>query len=117
VLDRAPVPEAHTLYRRAEQQLALALAEKEIVLEGRLAFATLPRPAPSQLTADDLYLYGKLKGARSVRAALREAAMGEVGAWRSLGRLRDAGLVWETDAPSTLKRRQTEPQFGAASGS
>src|SRR5512140_1960335 len=71
-LDRAPIPEAHALYRRAEQQLALALAEKELVLEGRLAFATLPRPAPSQLTADDLYLYGKLKDAPSVRAALRE---------------------------------------------
>jgi hypothetical protein len=112
VLQRAPVAEAHALCRKAEQQLALAIADKEVFLEGRLAFATLPHPAPAHLMADDLYLYGKLKGARSVRAALAEAPMGELAAWRSLGRLRDAGLVWETDAPSTLKRRRTDPQWG-----
>ena len=112
VLERAPVPEAHTLYREAEVRLTVALAEEVLALDGRLYFEPLPRPAPPSLTADDLYLYTKLRGTRTVREALRNTAMGELAAYRSLKRLMEAGvakLMPDTEAPR--RRAKTEP-FG-----
>lgn len=110
-LERAPVPEAHALYRQAESHLTLSLRQRVLALEGSLVFEPLPRPAPTSLTADDLYLYSRLKGARTLQQALRGAAMGELAAYRSLQRLMDVGVLYPTRAPSTLQRHRTEPQF------
>ncbi len=113
-LERAPVPEAHHLYRQAEEHLTFALRDRLLEMEGRLVFEPLPRPAPPQLTADDLYLYSRLKAARSLGHALRSAAMGELAACRSMQRLMDCGVLYPTGAPSTLQRHRTEPQFCGA---
>jgi hypothetical protein len=110
VLERAPVPEAHALYREAEVRLTVAMAEEVLALDGRLYFEPLPRPIPSVLTADDLYLYAKLRGSRSVLEALRSTAMGELGAYRALRRLMNAGLARvmpENAGPG--KRSRTNP--------
>ncbi len=118
VLERAPVPEAHALYREAEVRLTVALAEEVLALDGRLYFEPLPRPIPSMLTADDLYLYSKLRGSRSVREALRSTAMGELGAYRALRRLMDAGIARvmpENEGPA--KRSKTNPYGIPAVGS
>ncbi|XXF81468.1 DUF4388 domain-containing protein [Myxococcaceae bacterium GXIMD 01537] len=110
VLERGPVPEAHALYRDAEVRLTLSLAEELCSLDGRLAFEPLPRPTPPSLTADDLYLYSKLRGSRSIRETLRTAAMGELAASRSVRRLMDTGLVHVLPNPGAPQpRRQTDP--------
>lgn len=108
-LEHAALPEAQAIYREAETHLALAIADEVAALEGRLTFEPLPHPTPANLTADDLYVYSKLRSARSVRLALRSAAMGELAAHRSVQRLMACGLVRMglTLAP----RRQTDP-FG-----
>jgi hypothetical protein len=93
VLERGPVPEAHALYREAEVRLTLALSDELFALDGRLVFEPIPRPTPPDLTADDLYLYSKLRGSRSIRQALRTAAMGELAASRSVHRLMASGLL------------------------
>ncbi|PTL85787.1 DUF4388 domain-containing protein [Vitiosangium sp. GDMCC 1.1324] len=93
VLERAPVPEAHALYRETEVRLTVALADEVLALDGKMYFEPLPRPIPPSLTADDLYLYAKLRGSRSVREVLRNAAMGELAAYRALRRLMDAGIA------------------------
>jgi hypothetical protein len=92
-LERAAVPEAQALYREAESRLSESIAEELSRLEGTLSFEPLPRPPPPELTADDLYLYSRLKTAPSVRECLRTAAMGELGAYRALRRLFASGLV------------------------
>jgi hypothetical protein len=112
VLERAPVPDAHALYREAEVRLTVALAEEVLALDGRLYFEPLPRPPPPSLTADDLYLYTKLRGSRSVLEVLRNTAMGELAAYRALKRLMEAGVAKvmpDTGAPR--RRAKTEP-FG-----
>ena len=107
-LERAPVPEAQALYREAEVRLTVALADEVLALDGRLSLQPLPRPTPPTLTADDLYLYAKLRGHRSVREVLHHTAMGELAAYRSLRRLLDAGLA--EVAPERLPgRTQTMP--------
>jgi hypothetical protein len=112
VLERAPVPEAHALYREAEVRLTVALADEVLALDGRLSFEPLPRPTPASLTADDLYLYAKLRGSRSVREVLRNAAMGELAAYRALQRLMDAGVVRvRLEIGPPLRRTKTDP-FG-----
>jgi hypothetical protein len=93
VLERGPVPEAHALYREAEVKLTLALCDELFSMDGRLIFEPLPRPLPSSLTADDLYLYSKLRGSVTVRQALRTAAMGEAAAARSMHRMLAMGLI------------------------
>jgi hypothetical protein len=98
-LERAPVPEACALYREAEVQMALAVGDHLLSLEGRLQFAPLPRPTPPELTADDLYLYSLMRSSRSVRQALQQAAMGELPAWRTVRRLAKLGLIQVTPAP------------------
>lgn len=105
-LERAPIPEAHALYREAEVRLMVALADEVLALDGRLLFEPLPRPTPPSLTADDLYLYSKLRGSRSVREVLRNTAMGELAAYRALRRLMAAGVV----------RLRPEQEEGAAQG-
>jgi Domain of unknown function (DUF4388) len=110
VLERAPVPEAHAVYREAEVRLTVALADEVLALEGRLYFEPLPRPLPRSLTADDLYLYTKLRGSRSVREVLRSTAMGELAAYRSLRRLMEAGLARVMpDDTAPRRRAKTEP--------
>lgn len=111
VLERAPVPEAHALYREAEVRLTVALAESVLALDGRLYFESLPRPIPPSLTADDLYLYAKLRGSRSVREVLRNTAMGELSAYRSLRRLMDAGIarVMPRNDLAPRRRAKTDP--------
>jgi hypothetical protein len=110
VLERAPVPEAHALYREAEVRLTVALADEVLVLDGRLSFEPLPRPPPPSLTADDLYLYAKLRSGRSVREVLRNTAMGELAAYRSLRRLMSAGIVRVMpDNMAPRRRAKTEP--------
>jgi hypothetical protein len=111
VLERAPVPEAHAVYREAEVRLAVAVAESVLALDGRLYFEPLPRPTPPSLTADDLYLYAKLRGNRSVREVLRNTAMGELAAYRSLRRLMEAGLakVMPENTPVPMRRAKTMP--------
>jgi Domain of unknown function (DUF4388) len=108
VLERAPVPEAHALYREAEVRLTVALAEEVLELDGRLSFEPLPRPTPASLTADDLYLYTKLRGSRSVREVLRNAAMGELAAYRGLQRLMDAGVARVLPDTSAAPKRRTK---------
>ncbi|MBF5040922.1 DUF4388 domain-containing protein [Aggregicoccus sp. 17bor-14] len=109
-LERAPVPEAQALYREAEARLAASLAEELRALEGRLHFEPLPRSAPAQLTADDLYLFAKLRGGRSVTQTLRSAAMGELAASRALRRLMAAGLVrLAPEGAGPQARRRTDP--------
>jgi hypothetical protein len=93
VLERGTVPEAHALYRDAEVKLTLALCDELFSMDGRLVFEPLPRPLPSSLTADDLYLYSKLRGSATVRQALRTAAMGEAAAARSMHRMLAMGLI------------------------
>lgn len=92
-LSRAPLPEAQTVYREAEMRLGLAVADRVLSLEGRLSFPSLPRALPKELNADDLYLLAKLRTARSVREAIRGAAMGELAAYRAVERLIAAGFV------------------------
>ena len=111
ILERAPVPEAHALYREAEVRLSLALADELFQLDGRLHFEPIPRPPPATLTADDLYLYSKLRGSRSVRQALRSAAMGELAASRSMHRLMGAGLIRVAGGPA---QQQAEADSAAA---
>ncbi len=110
VLERAPVPEAHALYREAEARLTLSLAEELKALDGRLSLEPLPRTAPLQLTADDLYLYSKLRGSRSLRQTLRAAPMGELGASRAVRRLMAAGLIrLAPEGAQAQRRRRTDP--------
>ncbi|WP_375764987.1 DUF4388 domain-containing protein [Archangium gephyra] len=112
VLERAPVPEAHALYREAEVRLTVALADEVLALDGRLFFEPLPRPPPPSLTADDLYLYTKLRGSRSVREVLRNTAMGELAAYRALKRLMAADVARVMpDMGAPRRRSKTEP-FG-----
>jgi hypothetical protein len=92
-LQRGPVAEAQAIYREAERQLIGALAERLNSYDGRLIFRPMPRAAPSVLTADDVYLYTRLRSARSSRSALQSASMGTLAAYRSLQRLITAGLV------------------------
>jgi hypothetical protein len=82
-----------------------------LALDGRLYFESLPRPTPPSLTADDLYLYAKLRGSRSVREVLRNTAMGELSAYRSLRRLMDAGLarVMPRNDLAPRRRAKTDP--------
>ncbi|NVJ28319.1 MULTISPECIES: DUF4388 domain-containing protein [Myxococcus] len=116
ILERGSVPEAHALYREAEVRLTLALSDELFALDGRLVFEPIPRPTPSQLTADDLYLYSKLRGSRSIRQALRTAAMGELAASRSVHRLMASGLIHVAPLPeaesSTEARRTSTDPFG-----
>ncbi|WP_224240761.1 DUF4388 domain-containing protein [Hyalangium gracile] len=93
VLEKGPVPEAHALYREAEVKLTLALCDELFAMDGRLVFEPLPRPLPTSLTADDLYLYSKLRGSTTIRKALSTAAMGEAAAARSVHRLLATGLI------------------------
>lgn len=93
VLERAPVPEAHALYRAAEEGLFRQIHHAVCALEEDLVFAALPDEPPSELTADDLYLYSHLRSARSMREALRNSAMGEVAGYRSVQRLIRSGMV------------------------
>lgn len=93
VVDQTPTWEAHELYREAEAHAAKKIALKVARLEGRLAFQPLPQPPPPELTSDDLYLYTKLRGAPNLAEALRQSAMGELAAARSLFRLIDCGAV------------------------
>lgn len=106
-LEVAPVPEACELYREAELRMALAISDEVLEMEGRLDFAPVPRPAPAHLTADDLYLYALLKGARSIRQALQSAAMGELAAYKCVRRLVAARLirVRATVDPNPRQRR------------
>ena len=108
-LERGPVPEAQTLYREAEQKLGVVLSEQVLLLEGRLLFEPIPRPAPSTLTADDLYLYGRLKASRSIRQALRTAAMGEFAAYQCLQRLVTCGAIRLAPITSPPARCKTDP--------
>lgn len=110
-LERAAIPEAQALYREAELQLGLAISDEVLSLEDRIGFAPMPRPSPPNLTADDLYLYSRLRRARSIRTALRTAAMGELAAYRSIQRLIRCGLVHARPAGPNA-RRKTDP-FGA----
>ena len=114
VLERGPVPEAHALYREAEVRLTLALSDELFALDGRLVFEPIPRPTPPDLTADDLYLYSKLRGSRSIRQALRTAAMGELAASRSVHRLMASGLIRVAPLPdgephAAPRRTSTDP--------
>jgi hypothetical protein len=114
VLERGPVPEAHALYREAEVKLTLALCDELFSMDGRLAFEPLPRPLPSSLTADDLYLYSKLRGSTTVRQALRTAAMGEAAAARSMHRMLAMGLIRITQSLEGFEPdRKTDP-YGLA---
>jgi hypothetical protein len=93
VLDQTPTPEAHELFREAEAHAAKKLAMKVAELEGRLNFMPIPQPPPPELTSDDLYLHAKLRGAPNLAEALRQSAMGELAATRSLFRLVDCGAI------------------------
>ncbi|HVE83884.1 MAG TPA: hypothetical protein VND93_13590, partial [Myxococcales bacterium] len=93
VVDQTPTEEAHELYREAEAHAAKKVFQRVEALEGRLTFLPLPHPPPPELTSDDLYLYVKLRGAPSLAEALRQSAMGELAAARSLFRLMDCGAV------------------------
>ena len=77
----------------AQIRYFLALCDELFSMDGRLIFEPLPRPVPSTLTADDLYLYSKLRGSVTIRKALRTAAMGEAGAARSMHRMLAMGLI------------------------
>ncbi|MFY0522890.1 hypothetical protein ACN28I_06745 [Archangium gephyra] len=112
VLERAPVPEAHALYREAEVRLTVALADEVLAVDGRMYFEPLPRPPPPSLTADDLYLYTKLRGSRSVREVLRNTAMGELAAYRALKRLMEAGIAKVMPDTGTPRRRAKTEPFG-----
>lgn len=110
LLELAPIPEACALYRDAELRMALRISDEVLSLEGRLEFEPIPRPTPAHLTADDLYLYSLLKSARSVREALRGAAMGELAAYRSVRNLMAAGLIRARPmADDERPRRRTSP--------
>jgi hypothetical protein len=110
VLERGPVQEAHALYRAAEVSLTLAACDELFALDGRLQFEPLPRPLPSSLTADDLYLYSKLRGTGTIRQALRTAAMGEAAASRSMHRLLAMGLLRIAPPLDGLEpQRKTDP--------
>jgi hypothetical protein len=110
VLERGPVQEAHALYRAAEVSLTLASCDELFALDGRLLFEPLPRPLPASLTADDLYLYSKLRGSSTIRQALRTAAMGEAAASRSMHRLLAMGLLRIAPPLDDLgPQRKTDP--------
>jgi len=90
------------------------LSDELSALDGRLVFEPIPRPTPPDLTADDLYLYSKLRGSRSIRQALSTAAMGELEASRSVLRLMASGLIHVAPLPgdeqaATPHRTNTPP--------
>jgi hypothetical protein len=91
LMDRAP--EAHRLFREAESQLEEALVQRALQMEDRIRVDALPRPLPADLTADDVYLFLRLKRARSVGELLKTVGMGEVAAARCLLRLVDCEAV------------------------
>ncbi|HYV49645.1 MAG TPA: DUF4388 domain-containing protein [Myxococcaceae bacterium] len=103
VLDQTPTPEAHELFREAETHAAKKLAKRVEELEGRLNFMPIPHPPPPELTSDDLYLHARLRGAPNLAEALRQSAMGEVAAARSLFRLMDCGAVTAAAAPKKAR--------------
>lgn len=108
--ERGPVPEAHALYRAAEVALTLAVCDELFALDGRLIFEPIPRPLPASLTADDLYLYSKLRSSVTIRQALRTAAMGEAAATRAVHRLLATGLIRVAPALDELaQQRKTDP--------
>jgi hypothetical protein len=110
VLERGPMPEAHALYRAAEVSMTLAVCDELFSLDGRLIFEPLPRPLPASLTADDLYLYSKLRSSVNVRQAVRTAAMGEAAASRSVHRLLATGLLRIAPPMSAFEpQRKTDP--------
>jgi hypothetical protein len=111
-LERGPVAEAQALYREAEGRLGLAISDEVASLEDRLEFEPLPKAPPPQLTADDLYIYSRLKGARSIRLVLRTAAMGELAAFKCVQRLLTAGLVRVAPASGEDDRRHKTDPFG-----
>lgn len=110
-LECAPIPEACALYRDAQVRMALEISDEVLALEGQLQFNAIPRPTPSHLTADDLYLYSLLKSTPSVRDALRSAAMGELAAYKSVRNLMASGLLRaaDTSAPREASNKQTMP--------
>jgi hypothetical protein len=111
-LERAPVTEAQALFREAEARMAPMISDAVSALEGRLQFEPLPKGAPAHLTADDFFLYSRLRGSREIQSVLRTWAMGELAAFRCLQRLLTAGVV--TVAPASgdsQPRRKTDP-FG-----
>lgn len=92
-LERAPVPEAHSLYRESELRATVALAAEISSWEGKLKVSELPRPAPVSLTSDELYLHSRLKSALSVRELVKTLPMGELAAFRSIRKLLGVGAL------------------------
>jgi hypothetical protein len=110
VLEKGPLPEAHAVYRLAEVALTLAVCDELFALDGRLLFEPLPRPLPSTLTADDLYVYSKLRSTASIRQALRTAAWGAAAAARCVHRLLTTGLIRIRPALDDQEpQRKTDP--------
>ena len=87
---------AQDVYRSAEVCLATELAKRVAALEGRLSFQPVPLPLPPTLIPYDLYLYSRLKGARSLTEAIRQETTGQVAAAWSLFRLIDSGAIVAT---------------------
>jgi hypothetical protein len=104
-LEHASVPEAQALFRDAEKRLAESLSTEVQHMEGRLRFEPIPEEPPPELTSDDLYLYSKLRSASSVADTLHASPNGELGAYRSLRRLLDSGLVLVNGGGPTFRVR------------
>lgn len=93
VLERAPVPEAHTLFRESESRATQAISQEVAGWEDRLKVRNLCQPVPAGVTSDELYLHARLRSGQPVREVMRTAPMGELAAFRAIRRLHLAGAV------------------------
>ncbi len=92
-LEQGALGSAQMIFDLARLGNTLKLSDRLLALEGRIAFAPENEANTAALTTDDLYLLKKLQRTRTLRQAIRTAAMGEPLAYRSFQRLITAGVV------------------------
>jgi hypothetical protein len=92
VLDHAPVPEAHTLFREAEARATQALDSELAHWDGRLQAKDFEHRG-EDVTCEQLYLHARLSEGHPPSLVLRSAPMGQLHAHRAVRRLLDLGAV------------------------
>jgi hypothetical protein len=92
VLELAPVPEAHTLYRNAASCVTESIADEVATWTG-IKIHSLSHPLPAGVTADEIYLHARLGSGQPIVDLLHSAPMGPLAAYRALQRLLKAGAL------------------------
>jgi hypothetical protein len=89
-LERAPVPEAHRLYRASEAKVTAALAQEVSHWDRCLKVRSMD---PAAASSFELYLHTKLRQGQAASEVLRTAPLGELNAYRAIRRLIESGAV------------------------